>query len=369
MSERQRVERIVGREDPTGPTVDVIVTTQGGSQTARAVRAGGGLVGIRSSANPPEGVPIDFLDWPFMLDNPSVERHLEMAEDLRPKYAVAPDIEEGMTLADAAEIGEQLRQFADHVIVVPKEVPVNDVPLRFIVGMPFRDEFDTDTGVNLFGDFVGRPTHILGGNSTDQLEVAGRFDLEVTSVDSPDLLKWANVGRVWVGRRGAATGVKTLLLELAQENTFDPERIDRRVESLAREAGTSPSRFLRDMPVEDYLDEFRNEIEPYLDQDVVMQTAFGEPPTWRQMLESRFYRIKNSVMNLRQAWQRGVVERPREVAPGRGPPPPAPEGLHGQGREEVLDRFLDAVMAEEIGHVDPPGAPEEQADFRQFGED
>lgn len=46
--------------------VEVISTSCGGADIARAIHRSGCLVGYRSADNrPPEGIPVGFIDWPF----------------------------------------------------------------------------------------------------------------------------------------------------------------------------------------------------------------------------------------------------------------------------------------------------------------
>lgn len=336
--------------------VDVIVTTFGGLQTARAVDAGGGLVGIRSSESPPATIEIEFIDWPFQLDNPSLDAHIDLVADHRPKYAVAPDVEKGRSLDDVLEVARELQQYAEHVIVVPKDVPVAAVPDEYVVGVPFRDEWDTDTGVNEYADFRGRRVHILGGNATDQFELADRFDYDVGSVDSPNPLAWADGGRIWVARLGGADEVrKVIVQEIANRtvNEEDAEKVWAEFEAMGYE----------DMPIDDLV----AEVEKRFGMDSIIidpevATAL-DLPTDEQLLRSRYHRIRFTVMNLIEAWNDDRrVTKPFALAPGRGPPPPAPEGLEEdvlemapgefQTREERLERFLQTTDVEEMDRLE-----------------
>ena len=287
--------------DSTDSPVDVVVTTQGGLSTARAVQDGGGIVGVRSSATAP-AVSIGFVDWPYDENSPSIESHIAQVREHRPKYAVAPDVDGRYSLDRVVEIADSLARYADHVIVVPKTVPVSAIPRRFVVGLPFRDEFDTDTGVNSFGDYRGRPVHILGGNPTEQFKLAESHGLSVTSVDSPDPLAWADYGRVWIGRLGAGDEV----------HTIDPSEID-----------------------------------------LEAATACGFS-TIGVLAKSRFYRVRFTVRNLISAWENDrTLSLPRAVEPGRGPPPPAPEGLGDPDtRDKELARFMEATERIVLGSVE-----------------
>lgn len=342
--------------------VDVIVTTLGGEQTARAVRAGGGLVGIRSSATPPEGIPVEFVDWPFMLDDPSVDRHIDVVKDLSPTYAVAPDLDGDLGFTEVMNVADRLDRYATNVIVVPKVEPVSRVPARYVVGVPFRNEWDTDLGVNRYPDFTDRPVHILGGNMTEQLRLARRFQYDVVSVDSPNVLAWADGGRVWVARLGGGDSVRRLIVDEVLDRSFDRERAEEQIRESLLDVDGVPSEAeddtlvqllnrdaITDLPPERFLQVVG--ASPLEDERAAAATL-TDAPTFERLLAGRFWRIKFSVMNLREAWNEGGVTATRPVAPGRGPPPPAPEGLHGAGREEVAERFREATEEVEVGRVE-----------------
>lgn len=293
--------------------VDVIVTVIGGEQSAAAILAGGGLVGTRSSATPPDGVPIEFVDWPFQLEDPSVEAHVDAVADHEPRYAVAPDAEPGRSLDTTLDVAERLEPHAEHVLVVPKDVPPAAIPDRYRVAVPFRDGFDTDLVRNTFPDFRGRPVHLLGGSPTDHFRLVGRHELDVRSVDTPKVLAWADFGRVWVAGKRSADDVEDLDL---------PELL------VEREAAFALGERVMDLRPDD-------------------------------LLESRAARITFSVRNIRQAWRERRVSAIRAVEPGRGPPPVPPEGSGLLGpantfeeREAMRERFFEATMEEDIGEVE-----------------
>lgn len=305
------------------PDVDVIVTAIGGADTAEAVLEGGGLVGIRSSATAPPGVDVEFVDWPFEAEDVSVQEHVDVVRQHEPRYAVAPDVQRDRALEDVVAVADELRRYAGAVIVVPKTVPVGRVPRRFRVGVPFRDNFQTDTGVNTFLDFQGRPVHVLGGNPTDQFGLVDEFGLDVRSVDSPVVLSWADFGRVWVGQARGADEV----IELLEDSSVDPI-------ALEHAAGV------------------------------------GDPILLRR---SRRERIAFSVRNLVNAWQNdGVVKLPVRVAPGRGPRPPMDEPIDVFGErlsiEEQRERFLEGVMELEVGRADPDVPMSVRTSFERFAE-
>lgn len=190
---------------------DVIMTTQGGTAVARAVRATGeALLGIPSNKNVPQGFTVDFVDWPFAEAAPSWTTHKAVVRRNTPRYAVAPDIQEGRSLERVIDMADELLEFAECVIVVPKEVHPREIPNRFRVGLPFQPEFGpggVEVGQQQLGAFTGNTirdfaepgvgdVHVLGGSPHDQLEVP-EFGVDVRSVDTSLPLTYARFGDVW----------------------------------------------------------------------------------------------------------------------------------------------------------------------------
>lgn len=349
--------------------VDVIVTVIGGEQSARSILAGGGLVGTRSSATPPDGVPIEFIDWPFQLEDPSVEAHVDAVAEHEPRYAVAPDAEPGRSLDLVLDVAERLEPHVEHVIVVPKNVHPDAVPGRYRVGVPFRDGFETDLVRNTFPDFRGRPVHLLGGSPTDHFRLVDRHALDVQSVDTPTVLSWADFGRVWVARKRSADDVSQLLAERAIETSFDPERTRRfirdrllSIEGVPDDARDDTSNQLFARPeVRAFIRENPREFIRLIDAEHLQDASAGveeaaDVPSWASLLEFRSSRIQFSVMNIVQAWGGRRVTAPRAVEPGRGPPPPMDEPIEAFGEtlsvEEQRERFMEATEEAELGRIE-----------------
>lgn len=187
------------------------MTTQGGADVARAVReTGRALLGIPSHKNVPSGYTVDFVDWPFEESAPSWNTHKAVVRRNRPRYAVAPDVERGRSLEQVIDLADDLRQYADCVIVVPKEVAPAQIPDRFRVGLPFQPNFGSggvqigqqelgaSTG-NSVRDFAGPDVggvHVLGGAPHDQLRIPD-FGVDVRSVDTSLPLLYGRYGDVW----------------------------------------------------------------------------------------------------------------------------------------------------------------------------
>lgn len=190
---------------------DVIVTVIGGHDTAMATRRGGGRLGLRSSANAPFGAVISFVDWPFQLDNPQVQDHIDVVKEHRPTYAVAPDVDGDRDLEAVLDIAWELNHYAETVIVVPKTVSPAVIPNRYLVGLPFRKGLDTPVWKRRsLPEFTDRPVHILGGNPNHALSLRDEYGLEVVSADTPLILEWAEWWRVFIGAGGGGVEVSDL---------------------------------------------------------------------------------------------------------------------------------------------------------------
>lgn len=161
----------------------------------RAAYRGGVLVGMNSSQKrPPEEIPVNFVDWPFLEDDVSFEDHIETVKEESPRYAVAPDISDSDEFDSTIAKADRLNRHADVVIVVPKDVKPARVPNRFRVGLPAQDKFG---GVpwNVWEYRNCRSVHILGGSPNRQFELDNYAN--VRSVDTASPLKAAQFGNVW----------------------------------------------------------------------------------------------------------------------------------------------------------------------------
>lgn len=175
--------------------VDVISTVIGGQKTAEAIAESKALLGFESGNAEPNRLP-DFVDYPFTKEDVGFRQHLYMVQKYEPRYAVAPDIEKGLQLSEAIRMADELSKFAEEVIVVPKSVQPQDVPDRFIVGLPNQPKFGSNGGNTVWSYNRAERVHILGGSPASQLEKARYLD-NVVSVDSASPLKAAKFGDIW----------------------------------------------------------------------------------------------------------------------------------------------------------------------------
>lgn len=184
--------------DDYANNTDVIITANGSTDLSRAAFRGGALVGYESgNTRPPEEIPVEFVDWPFTKDDVSFEEHLEVVKRERPRYAVAPDIEDSDNLDAILSQADRLAEYAEVVIVVPKAVKPDSVPSRFRVGIPAQDRFGGMPWPVWEYRGCGE-VHILGGSPKRQQELSEYLE-QVNSVDSASPAKGAEFGDIWTG--------------------------------------------------------------------------------------------------------------------------------------------------------------------------
>lgn len=175
---------------------DVIMTVNGGVEVAEIIDAGPALLGFETARyRPPDDLTVDFCDWPFTADDASLEQHMEIVKREKPKYAVAPDVEGEYTLEDVIDIGDELLESAEHVIIIPKECPPGDIPECFRIGYPNQPNWGSNGNWWKSSYPTDRPVHVLGGSPESQFEVADY--LTVGSVDGANVAAYAQYGRIW----------------------------------------------------------------------------------------------------------------------------------------------------------------------------
>jgi hypothetical protein len=187
---------------------DVIFTANGSKRASEIVYRLGALVGMESlNTRPPDSIPIEFVDWPFskLEDYPDIgelfEAHLRVVKSERPRYAVAPDIDERVSEAEALDMAAELSPYTETVIVDPKTVLPTDVPLGFRVGMPCQERY----GPTPWKWTQYRPceeVHLLGGSPVKHHEIL-KYHVPVESLDTSVPVTSAGWGDYWNGRKWA----------------------------------------------------------------------------------------------------------------------------------------------------------------------
>lgn len=111
------------------------------------------------------------------------DRHIAAAKAVRPMVTVARDVERIDDLALVLEQAQALREFADQVIVVPKDESMAEnlhelIPPEFKLGYSVPTRYG---GTNVPVTSFDRPVHLLGGRPDVQARLVG--SLEVFGVD------------------------------------------------------------------------------------------------------------------------------------------------------------------------------------------
>jgi hypothetical protein len=185
----------------------VVFTANGSTEASRRIHRTGALVGFESlNIRPPEDVPVDFVDWPFSkireMEDPDFgelfDHHLGIVKTERPRLAVAPDVNDFTNFEDAVAWGDELRRYAETVIMVPKAVHPTDVPSRFRVGMPCQERFGPPPWKWRAYRTCGE-VHLLGGSPVTHHEVVKYVPVE--SVDTSVPVTSAGWGDYWNGRK------------------------------------------------------------------------------------------------------------------------------------------------------------------------
>jgi hypothetical protein len=176
---------------------EVFMTVDGRSRdTTLAIRDSKALFGVESTKNYLNNLATpEFVDFPFTDPSATFTDHLAAVRTVEPKLTVAPDIEKGRTIESVTKQADQLLEYADDVIVVPKTVHPTAVPDRFRVGVTAAD-FGSNAPWSLWAYTETDPVHILGGPPGRQLEIGKT--LRVASVDTSTLNQRARYG-MWDG--------------------------------------------------------------------------------------------------------------------------------------------------------------------------
>jgi hypothetical protein len=205
------IQTTLGEPQPKPPKTDkterdVVFTANGSKRASEVVYRTGALVGMESlNTRPPDKIPVNFVDWPFskLDDFPDLgelfDAHLGVVERERPRYAVAPDIDDRVSYRDAVGMATELSQYADTVIVVPKTVLPTDVPSEFRVGMPCQERY----GPTPWRWTQYRPceeVHLLGGSPVKHHEIL-KYSVPIESVDTSVPVTSAGWGDYWNGEK------------------------------------------------------------------------------------------------------------------------------------------------------------------------
>ena len=163
----------------------------------------------------------DYFKYNHMLHRRDVQKHA-------PKYATVRDV---MTKKQCDEAGieyypleqiltwaEDLEQFAENVIVIPKYDCIADIPERFVLGYSVPSSHgSTPLSLELFAD---RRIHLLGGSWKAQRDILLQLGDAVVSFDNNHVERIAQYGQ-YVDEVGKAASIS----ELGVEGVTNPRYI------------------------------------------------------------------------------------------------------------------------------------------------
>lgn len=179
----------------------------------------GWQIGIRSSCNR-EGIKLsDSVDneaiwrWRFEItfidnayENYNHQHHLSVVKRFTPKYATVMDI---MTkeqcakdnivyhpLEEILDWAEELSQYAQNVIVIPKYDCLSRIPTKFMLGYSVPTSHGgTPLPVSIFKDWR---VHLLGGSWKNQLAILHELEDSVVSIDNNHVHKIAQYAQYYL---------------------------------------------------------------------------------------------------------------------------------------------------------------------------
>lgn len=198
-------EDVPDYEPPTNPNpsqrilpLDFIYTLQGADATCcLAVRAGlkYGIQSKSYSLCPYCGHVNENHDVVF-IDNDYFDydhaQHLAVVSEIKPKYATVRDVmskkqcqKDGIEYFELAQIldwAEELNDYAQNVIVIPKYDCLDKIPEKFMLGYSVPTSHGgTPLPPESFG---GRRVHLLGGSWRKQLDYLSLLKDDIVSVDN-----------------------------------------------------------------------------------------------------------------------------------------------------------------------------------------
>lgn len=134
--------------------------------------------------------PVTFMDNEWKDYDHNV--HLEVVAKHRPRYSTVLDV---LTKGQCELMGlpyvpldqilkwaEELEQYADNVIVIPKYDCIDEIPEKYMLGYSVPSSYG---GTPLaFDRFAGRRVHLLGGSVRAQYYLWAKYPDEVVSIDT-----------------------------------------------------------------------------------------------------------------------------------------------------------------------------------------
>lgn len=172
--------------------VDMVFTQGWGDDYACCITNNSGfLYGVSSSRIPcKSNHKIDFVDNDYK--NYNHEKHKRFVESAKPKYATVVDLftpEQSLELGikhyeldSVLKMAEELKNYAEHIIVIPKYDCIDDIPDEYILGYSVPTSYGKTTVP--VERFAHRKVHLLGGSPKRQYLLWAMLPDSVVSIDS-----------------------------------------------------------------------------------------------------------------------------------------------------------------------------------------
>jgi hypothetical protein len=204
--EKERKKKNIQQPGKRDLPIDLIFTwSEYTTQYCHMAIYSGWLWGVRSTRsvlnhdyNPIH--PVSFVDNEYT--NYDHDLHLSTVNKFRPKYCTTRDLMdkkqcleagiEHFTLKQILQQAEELEQFAENVIIIPKYDCLDKIPEKYILGYSIPT---THGGTPLPPEaFKGRRVHLLGGSWGSQLDYLAKLGDDVVSLDNNYIHKAAEFG-------------------------------------------------------------------------------------------------------------------------------------------------------------------------------
>jgi hypothetical protein len=229
-----------GRQDERAKDIDIIYTAGAGTSDMElgvsntlmlhcclAVKLGW-LYGFQSSSKPCAGVNHLKAHYPQFIDNDYFQYnhdiHLAKVKQWKPKYATVRDVMSeaqcdaaGIAYYDLKQIllwADELAEYAENVIVIPKYDCLDQIPDHFILGYSVPTTHGgTPMDIQMF---QGWRVHLLGGSPQKQIAYWQQIPDSVVSLDNNYILKMARFAQFWTTK--GSKGVDELHPDLGRIN-------------------------------------------------------------------------------------------------------------------------------------------------------
>lgn len=169
--------------------------------------------------------PVTFMDNEWKDYDHNV--HLEAVAKYRPRYSTVLDVLTkgqcdlmGLPYVPLDQIlkwAEELEQYADNVIVIPKYDCIDQIPEKYMLGYSVPSSYG---GTPLsFDRFAGRRVHLLGGSVRSQYYLWTQYPKEVVSIDTNYVHLISNYGQISATDVHHENGALTNILPRRREFT------------------------------------------------------------------------------------------------------------------------------------------------------